>query len=47
MGSLFRLTYSIVLRDMGREREMIDALRCRNGNLEITVSRQETAAAEL
>lgn len=43
MGSLFRLTYNMTLRDVSREKEMIDKLRCRNGNLEISVSRQETA----
>jgi len=47
MGSLFRLTYDLTLKDAAREKEMIDSLRCRNGNLEITVSRQETMAAEL
>ena len=47
MGSMFRLTYNITLRDIAREKEMIDQLRCRNGNLEITVSKQETMAAEL
>ena len=47
LGSLFRLTYDLVLRDGAKEKDMIDALRCRNGNLEITVSRQETAAGEL
>lgn len=47
MGSLFRLTYDIVLKDPAKEKAMIDALRCRNGNLEISVSHQETAVAEL
>lgn len=47
MGSLFKLTYNVALRDTKREKEMIDKLRCRNGNLEIAVSSQETAAAEL
>ena len=47
MGSMFRLTYSITLKDVAREKEMIDALRCRNGNLEISVSRQETTVTEL
>ncbi len=47
MGSLFRLTYDLTLKDAGREKEMIDKLRCRNGNLEITVSRQDTAVTEL
>ena len=47
MGSLFKLTYQITLRDMAEEKGMIDALRCRNGNLEITVSRQEGNSGEL
>ncbi len=47
MGSMFRLTYDVVLKDPSREKELIDRLRCRNGNLEINVSRQQTAAAEL
>lgn len=47
MGSLFRLTYDLTLKDPLKEKEMIDLLRCRNGNLEITVSKQETAVAEL
>ena len=47
MGSMFRLTYNLTLKDPDREKEMIDTLRCRNGNLEITVSRQETATVEL
>ncbi len=47
MGSMFRLTYHVTLRDPSREKEMIDKLRCRNGNLEIMVSQQETTVAEL
>ena len=47
MGSLFRLTYDVSLKEPEKEKEMIDALRCRNGNLEITVSRQDTAVTEL
>ena len=47
MGSLFRLTYDLLLRDAVNEKEMINKLRCRNGNLEITVSKQETTTTEL
>lgn len=47
MGSLFRLTYNLKLKNAGKEKEMIDKLRCRNGNLEITISKQETAVSEL
>lgn len=35
MGSLFKLTYDIKLKDENQEKELIDSLRCRNGNLEI------------
>ncbi len=47
MGSLFRLTYHITLKDVSKEKEMLDAIRCRNGNLEVSVSRQETTPVEL
>ncbi len=47
MGSMFRLTYEVTVKDAAREKEMIDQIRCRNGNLEISISRQETPVAEL
>ena len=47
MGSMFKLTYNVVLKDTTKEKEMIDKIRCRNGNLEITVSKQETTVTEL
>lgn len=47
MGSMFKLTYNIELRDALREKEMLDKLRCRNGNLEIVVSKQESTSLEL
>ena len=47
MGSMFRLTYNVTLRDASREKEMIDRIRERNGNLEIFVSKQESRTAEL
>ncbi len=47
MGSLFRLTYNVTLKDAAAEKELIDRLRVRNGNLEITVSNQETTVTEL
>ena len=45
MGSLYKLTYQLTMRNT--DKEMIDRIRCRNGNLEINVSRQDTVAAEL
>lgn len=47
MGSMFRLTYDVTLKNPEKEKELIDKLRCRNGNLEISVSRQSTTVTEL
>lgn len=47
LGSMFRLTYDVTLKDPKKEKELIDQLRCRNGNLEILVSRQDSTAVEL
>ncbi|MBQ7827817.1 MAG: DUF4956 domain-containing protein [Clostridia bacterium] len=47
MGSMFKLTYNAVLRDASKEKELIDKLRCRNGNLEVSVSSQDSTVTEL
>ncbi len=47
MGSLFKLTYDLTLTDISMEKDFIDDLRCRNGNLEILMSRQASVAGEL
>ena len=47
MGSLFRLTYDIKMKKDASVKEMIDKLRVRNGNLEISVSKQQTESGEL
>lgn len=47
MGSLFKLEYRIVFREEGEEKNMIDQLCCRNGNLEILCSRAQTGREEL
>lgn len=47
MGSLFKLTYDLTLREPDKEKAFIDELRRRNGNLEISVSHQATAATGL
>jgi len=36
MGSLYQLSYSITLKSEEIEKEFIDKIRCRNGNLDIT-----------
>lgn len=47
MGSLYKLTYHITLRDLAQEKKFLDELRCRNGNLEIILSKQEATINEL
>jgi len=39
LGSMFEVRYIIVLKDASKEKEMIDAIRCRNGNMTIVCSR--------
>lgn len=47
MGSLIKLTYDLVLRDPAQEKSLIDQLRLRNGNLEISLGHQDSATATL
>lgn len=47
MGSLFELTYNIILKDGAQEKAFIDELRCRNGNLNITLARETSNENEL
>ena len=47
MGSLFKLTYDLTLREPKKEKEFVDRLRERNGNLEIMISREEPRVGEL
>ena len=47
LGSLNRLTYEIRLRKSGTEKAFIDQLRCRNGNLEISIQNRSEDPAEL
>ena len=47
MGSLFKLQYHVALKDDTTEKAFIDALRCRNGNLEIALYQQEVDSYEL
>ena len=36
MGSLYELEYDILLKSLEEEKEMLDAVRCRNGNLTVS-----------
>lgn len=39
MGSLYELRYFITLKDKSQEKQLIDAIRCKNGNLPIACGR--------
>lgn len=41
MGSLYKLQYQVQLKDTGETQAFLDALRCRNGNLEISLGEAE------
>lgn len=39
MGTLYELCYDVVLKDEKKTKEFMDEIRCRNGNLNITLGR--------
>ena len=47
LGSMYELKYHITLKDAKKEKEMIDQLRCRNGNLTIICGKRSTIQEEL
>ena len=47
LGSLNRLSYDITLRKPGTEKALIDAIRCRNGNLEVSIGCRMAETNEL
>ena len=47
LGSLFRVEYSVNMKDPSKVKEMIDELRIRNGNLEIMCGKPATNREEL
>ncbi len=47
MGSLYKLTYDVELKDPAASQAFIDELRCRNGNLEILISEKTEEADAL
>jgi hypothetical protein len=46
-GSLFKLSYTMTMRDETQQKAFIDQLRCRNGNLEISIAQQQETDYEL
>ena len=47
MGSLYKLDYKIEMKEPGAMQEFLDALRCRNGNLEIALLNANEGGDEL
>ena len=47
MGSLFELRYTVVLKDPKQEKAFLDELRCRNGNLTLSLTRNAPVHEEL
>ena len=47
LGSMYELEYHIALKDVNTEKEMLDEIRCRNGNLTIICGRRQGISEEL
>lgn len=47
LGSMYELDYQLTLKEAGKEKEMLDAIRCRNGNLTIICGRRQGTTEEL
>ncbi len=47
MGSLYKLTYLVTMRADASERDLLNDLRCRNGNMEVSLSFAEVNNNEL
>ena len=47
MGSLYKLSYKIEMKDASLSKEFIDKMRCRNGNLEISLAESTENGEEL
>ncbi|WP_127531661.1 DUF4956 domain-containing protein [Paenibacillus kobensis] len=44
LGSLYELVYAVSIDHLTNQKELIDAIRCRNGNLDITLTMAPAAA---
>ena len=47
LGSLFELQYRVILKDASRQKAFIDEIRCRNGNLGVTLGKAAPWKEEL
>lgn len=41
MGSMYELNYKIILKDRSNEKRFMDEIRCRNGNMLVSIERKE------
>ncbi|WP_135554494.1 DUF4956 domain-containing protein [Paenibacillus cymbidii] len=46
LGSLYELVYAVQIDHLANQKEFLDAIRCRNGNLDITLTMNPPAAAD-
>ncbi|WP_169081318.1 DUF4956 domain-containing protein [Paenibacillus sp. PL91] len=46
LGSLYELVYTVTLDQNTNQKEFLDAIRCRNGNLDLSLTMVPTAVAE-
>lgn len=47
MGTMFEVSYVIVMKDIKEEKQLIDEIRCRNGNLTVSIGRVPVNPDEL
>ena len=47
MGSMYELIYLVSMKDKQKEKEFLDEIRCRNGNMLVALERQELSEVEL
>lgn len=47
MGSMFELTYDVVMKEQGKDKKFIDDIRCRNGNLTVVLGHIKPEREEL
>lgn len=47
MGSMYELIYTISMKPEYKEKEFMDEIRCRNGNMLVAIEREELSEVEL
>ncbi len=47
MGSMFKIYYHVILKNPSEEKQLLDDIRIRNGNLEVSIERMEFSKSEL